>query len=72
MRFSVTLRFSLILSVSKKRRKVFLSIAGLTKMNKVKEDYDTELSYQMGTRVLISDVVEDKKNLSELPAEFCT
>ena len=72
MRFSVTLKFSLILSVSKKRRKVFLSIAGLTKMNKVKEDYDTELSYQMGTRVLISDVVEDKKNLSELPAEFCT
>ena len=41
-------------------------------MKEVKKDYDVELSYQMGTGVLISDVVEDKKNLSELPAEFCT
>lgn len=40
---------------------MFLSIAGLTKMKEVKKGYDVGLSFQIGTGVLISEVVEDKK-----------
>ena len=55
------MKFSINLPVSKSRRKLFLSIAGLTKMKEAKKGYDVGLSFQIGTGVLISEVVEDKK-----------